>query len=117
MNSARNEILIDGLDDWVEFYRVHWLVKQANPDAALGDIQIEALDTVRDLVSAGLYEIGKVERGVGFVPSTISLDGGIEEIRSQYVDHYGEEGTWDYCAWLNLTDQGKRIAEFLLSKA
>ncbi len=45
MNSARNEILIDGLDGWVEFYRVHWLVKQANPDAALGDIQIEARRT------------------------------------------------------------------------
>ncbi|QCH23317.1 hypothetical protein DSM43276_01574 [Mycobacteroides salmoniphilum] len=42
-----------------EFYCVHWLVKQANPDAALGDIQIEALDTVRDLVSAGLYESGR----------------------------------------------------------
>lgn len=117
MNSARDEVLMDGLNDWVHFYRVHWLVKQANPDAALGDIQIEALGTVRDLVSAGLYEIGKVERGVGFVPSAISLGEGIEEIRSQYVDHYGEHGTWDYCAWLNLTDQGERIAESLLPKA
>lgn len=114
MNSARNEVLMEGLDDWVEFYRVHWLVQQANPDAVLGDIQIGALDTVCDLVSAGLYEIGKVERGVGFVPSTISLDEGIEEIRSQYVDDYGEQGTWDYCAWLNLTDQGEWIAESLL---
>ncbi|TDZ92061.1 hypothetical protein CCUG60885_04175 [Mycobacteroides salmoniphilum] len=58
------------------------------PGATLGDIQIEALDTVRAPVSAGLYEIGKVERGVGFVLSTIPLDEGIEEIRSQYVDHY-----------------------------
>lgn len=90
MNSARNEALMDGLNDWVQFYRVHWLVKQANPDAALGDIQIEALDTVCDLVSAGLYEIGKVERGVDFVPSAISLNEDIEEIRSQCIDHYGD---------------------------
>ncbi|TDZ79562.1 hypothetical protein DE4585_03308 [Mycobacteroides salmoniphilum] len=80
------------------------------------DIQIEALDTVRDPVSAGLYEIGKVERGVGFVLSTIPLDEGIEEIRSQYVDHYDVQGAWDYDAWLDLADEGERVAQPLLSE-
>lgn len=118
MKSARDAVLMDGLDDWVEFYRVHWLVKQANPEAALSDIQDEALDTVRDLVGAGLYEIGNVERGdAGFVRWAVPLDEGIERVRSQYVDRYDEEGAWDYCAWLNLTDAGRKVAESVLPEA
>ncbi|SKN29024.1 Uncharacterised protein [Mycobacteroides abscessus subsp. bolletii] len=33
MNSARNEVLMDGLDDWVHSHRVHRLVHLADPDA------------------------------------------------------------------------------------
>ncbi len=55
MNSARNDVLMDGLDDWVHFYRVHRLVYLANPDASVGELQVESLNTVADLVSAGLY--------------------------------------------------------------
>jgi len=38
MNDARDPILLDGLDDWVHFYRVHRLVYLANLDASVGEL-------------------------------------------------------------------------------
>ncbi|AMU25522.1 Uncharacterised protein [Mycobacteroides abscessus] len=117
MNSARNNVLMDGLDDWVHFYRVHRLVYLANPDASVGELQAESLNTVADLVSAGLYQVGTVERGAGFVPWDIPIDEALDRIRAEYVGHYDENGVWDYVAWLNLTDKGRQVAESLLPKA
>ncbi len=115
MNTVRNDLLMEGLDDWVEFYSVHWLVKQANPEAPIQEIQGEVLNVISDLVSSGLYQIGSVGRGdAGFIPWEIPLDQAIDRIRAEYVGHYEETGHWDYCAWLNLTDEGKKVAEALL---
>ncbi len=90
MNSARNDVLMDGLDDWVHFYRVHRLVYLANPDASVGELQAESLNIVADLVSAGLYQVGTVERGAGFVPWDIPIDEALDRIRAEYVGHYDE---------------------------
>ncbi|AMU66347.1 hypothetical protein [Mycobacteroides abscessus] len=114
MNSARNDVLMDGLEDWVHFYRVHRLVYLANPDASPAELQTESLNTVADLVAAGLYQVGTVERGIGFVPWGIPIDEALDRIRAEYVGHYDENGVWDYVAWLNLTDEGQKVAKALL---
>lgn len=118
MKDARGAVLMDGLDDWVQFYRVHRLVYLANPDATVADVQAEALKTVADLANAGLYQIGTVGLSdTGFVPWDIPLAEAIERIRAEYVGRFDENGVWDYVCWINLTDKGKQVAESLLPKA
>ena len=115
MNSARDNILIAGLDDWVPLSQIHGCVTEANPSASLTDIRHQTLESIRSLVRDGLCELGDLDpEGEDFVEWKVPLDQAINNISRIYVDRFEYRAPWLRCCWLNLTDKGERLARELL---
>jgi hypothetical protein len=55
--SARDEVLLRGLIDWVALERVHHRVARENAGEPLAVIQDKVLDLIRSLVTDGLFEL------------------------------------------------------------
>jgi hypothetical protein len=117
MNSARELTLLQGLIDWVDLGRVHWHVTEENPSAPLSDVQNKTLETIRFLVSGGLFELGDLSgEGGCFAAWETSLDESMKEIYDVYVNHFDDKLTWTVYCWLNLTDKGEQVARPLQKK-
>lgn len=56
--SARDEVLLRGLIDWVALSSVHGAVEQENSGEPLAVVQDKVLDLIRSLVVDGLFELG-----------------------------------------------------------
>lgn len=111
IDTARQRVLVDGLYDWIGFHRVHWRVTEANPQAALADIQAIARRIVREFVEDDLFEIGDLTGGGDtFAKWPWPLEESMVRVTAQYVDGYARD-TWDFCCWLNLTDKGTAAAK------
>lgn len=114
---ARESILLRGLVDWVPLDRIHWDVTQENQRAPLSVVQNKTLELIRSLVDEGLAELGDLASEDGeFTAWESSLDESIDRIRSVYVAHFHDENVWPWYAWLNLTEQGDRVAQEIESK-
>lgn len=111
--TAREEVLLYGLVDWVPLERVHWYVARANAGASLSTIQNETIETIRSLANDGLFEIGEVDSDSGFSAWAYPVDESIERIRAHYVVNFDDEDEWSFCCWLNLTEAGQRVADKL----
>jgi hypothetical protein len=112
--SAREEVLLRGLIDWVAFERVHWYVAQENSGAPLSLIQNKTLDLIWSLVSDGMFRVGELSDGAcRFVAWNTSLDESIQRIRDLYVTNFDDENAWWFACWLDLTDKGQQAAEAL----
>jgi hypothetical protein len=55
--SARDEVLLRGLIDWVALERVHTRVARENAGEPLPLVQEKVLDLIRSLVTEGLFEV------------------------------------------------------------
>lgn len=114
MKTARESILVHGLIDWVDLARVHSDILQENPSAPLSDVQKKTLETIRSLVSEGLFELGDLSgEGGRFVAWDTPLDESMKELYNVYVTHFDDRLTWTIYCWLNLTDKGEQIARLL----
>ena len=110
--TAREEVLVRGLIDWVAFERVHHYVALENSGRPLAAIQEKALELVHALASDGLFELGDMSGEDGrFAAWDSSLDDSIQRIRDAYIADFGDESLWWFCCWLDLTDKGQQIAE------
>ncbi|MCG5432307.1 hypothetical protein LV457_08370 [Mycobacterium sp. MYCO198283] len=110
--SARDEVLLWGLVDWVEFLCVHNSVAAADRDAPTSVIQAETLELLESIVAEGLFVIGDLSGpGSRFAPWSTPLDESIRRIESKYVDRFDDRLEWAYACWLDLTDEGARVAE------
>jgi hypothetical protein len=117
MKEARENILIEGLDDSVDLGGVHQYVARENPSASLLDVQSKALEIIRSLVDDGLVELGSMSgEGGRFVTWETSLDESMKEIHDVYVTRFGDDGLWSWYCWLNLTGKGKQVAESVEQK-
>lgn len=118
MKSAREEVLLRGLIDWVALERVHRRVAREHPGEPLSVIQDKTLDLIRSLVSDGLFEVGDLSgEGGRFVAWNTPLDESIQRIRDVYVPKFGDESAWWFCCWLDLTDKGQQVAEAIEASA
>jgi hypothetical protein len=63
--TARDEVLLRGLIDWVALERVHSRVARENAGESLAVIQDKVLDLIRSLVTDGLVELGDLATGNG----------------------------------------------------
>jgi hypothetical protein len=74
--SARDEVLLRGLIDWVALERVHCRVARENAGEPLAVIQDKVLDLIRSLVTDGLFELGDLDtpnhRFGAWVPRSMS---------------------------------------------
>ncbi len=118
MTTARekvyNELLTDGLADYVDLGAVDSQVARHNPSASLPELQRETLETIRKLVSDGLFELGDLSgEGGSLAAWSGSLDDSIQRISDVYVAHYDDPPAWVFFAWMELTETGMQIARAL----
>jgi hypothetical protein len=112
MRSAREEVLLRGLIDWVALERIHWYVARENPAESLSVIQDKTLDLIRSLVVDGLFELGDLTgTGNRFAAWNTPLDESIHRIRDVCVPKFDDQPAWWFCCWLDLTDKGQEIAD------
>jgi hypothetical protein len=112
--SAREEVLLRGLIDWVALERVHNSVARENAGAPLAVIQDKVLDLIRSLVTDGLFEVGDLATADNrFRAWDTTLDESIDRIRDVYVKKFDAESAWWFCCWLDLTEEGQKVAEAL----
>jgi hypothetical protein len=110
--SARDEVLLRGLIDWVALERVHSRVARENSGEPLSVVQDKVLDLIRSLVTDGLFEIGDLRTEDGrFAAWDTPLEESIQRIREVYVNKFDDEPEWWFFCWLDLTEKGQRVAE------
>jgi hypothetical protein len=56
--NVRIELITDGIADYVDLGAVDSQVSRHNPSASVSEVQRETLETIRSLVSDGLFELG-----------------------------------------------------------
>jgi hypothetical protein len=100
--TLREELLIDGLADWLPLAHVDSRIAREHPLKSLVEQQDLALDTIRSLVSDDLMQLGDLtgEDGRLRVWET-PLDESMQRIRDMYVDQYGDASAWLFRFWLN----------------
>ena len=110
--SARDEVLLRGLIDWVALSSVHGAVEQENPGEPLAVIQDKVLNLIRSLVTDGLFELGDLATpNHRFAAWDKPLDESIQQIRDVYVNQFDDDPEWWFCCWLKLTEKGRMLAE------
>jgi hypothetical protein len=116
-SSPREKVLISGLTDWVDLGQIHSYVERSNPGASLAGIQAETLDLIRALAGEGLVRIGDLTGPGGrFVAWSTSLEDSLQRIRSEYVEKFDDQESWPWYSWLDLTDEGDRVAHAIEAK-
>jgi hypothetical protein len=109
--SARDQILLWGLVDWVDLDRIHREVASENADSNLAEIQQKTLTLIQSVVEEGLFELGDLSGADGaFVKWDSSVQDSIVRIRDVYVAHFDDRNVWPWYCWLNLTAKGERVA-------
>jgi hypothetical protein len=115
--SAREDVLRWGLVDWVELDRIHAYVARENPGQSLSVIQNKTLDLIRSLVSDGMFKLGELNDNCRFTAWNTPLDESMQRIRDVYVTNFDEQNTWPWFCWLDLTENGQRVAEAIEANA
>lgn len=118
LEKVRAELLTDGLADYVDLGAVDSQVTRHNLSAPISQVQRETLETIRSLVSDGLFELGDLfGEGGSLVGWSGSLDESIQRISDVYVAKYDDPPAWVWSAWMELTDKGERVARALQESA
>ena len=107
MSERSDEILLRGLDDWVQAVDIYWAVK--GNDQSMEDRCVAALELIGELLCDGLVEAGDVTED-GFVPWDLGNEAALIEIERRWrelEDHRPHLG--DVC-WLRLTLFGEEEA-------
>jgi hypothetical protein len=122
VNSApekvRAELLLGALEGALPLTAVDSSVTQQNRSASVTEVQEETLQTIRSLVSDGLFELGDLSgEGGSLVAWSGSLDESIQRISDVYVAKYDHPPAWVWSAWMELTDKGQRLARALEENA
>jgi hypothetical protein len=122
MNSApekvRAQLLLGALEGALPLTAVDSSVTQQNRSASVTEVQEETLQTIRSLVSDGLFELGDLSgEGGSLVAWSGSLDESIQKISDVYVAKYDDPPAWVWSAWMELTDKGERLARALEESA
>jgi hypothetical protein len=115
--SAREDVLLWGLVDWVELERVHWYVSRTNSGQPLPIIQDKTLDLIWSLVSDGMFEIGELDDDCRFLAWNTPLDESMRRVRDVYVTNFDDQNTWPWFCWLAITEKGLQVAEAIEASA
>lgn len=111
--TVREELLLDGLEGAVPLTIVDSHATELNPAIPISELQKETLETVRSLVSDGLFSLGAMSGEDGsWVEWNESLATSMQKISDAYVNNYEDPAAWIW-AWMKLTDKGKQVARAL----
>jgi hypothetical protein len=107
----RQKLLNAGLIDWVSLSEVNSEAALLCPDLPRPQRQEIALNTIRSLVSEGLFAAGNLDTENGrFAAFDEPLDQTMARIRDVYIDRYDETIEWAFRFWFDLTDKGTDAA-------
>lgn len=112
MTPTARDVLLAGLDDWVQLTEVVAWVRE---DDAHGLDDVAALADAVDRVLAELLDDGLVAAGTvteqdGFVPWDLPAAAALERVRLGLLATDGEPGIGEV-AWFELTPAGRAVAE------
>lgn len=113
-DSAQAKILMEGLGGAVCLLAVHWHVQEANRDAYLPRIRATTLHIISSLIDDRLFELGTMAPGIHGWTRADNLDNALRDLRTDYVDNFDVFG-WQYRWWLIITEQGRALAEPLIT--
>lgn len=114
MRTARENVLIHGLIDWVSLASIHTHVLEDHPEAPLSEVQDRTLSLVPSLVSEGLIEVGELSRKRGgFAAWDTPLDESMRRIVDLYVRRFDDTLGWPWEVWLKLTEKAVQVARAL----
>jgi hypothetical protein len=107
----REALLNSGLIDWVSLSDVDSRAAKMCRGLPRPQRQEIALDTIRSLVSEGLFTAGNLDTEDGrFAAFDEPLDQTMTRIREVYVGRYDDTIKWAYRFWFELTDKGTEAA-------
>ncbi len=111
----RTELILDiAAGGELPITQVDYYVTQRYPSASVSDVQNETLATIRSLADDGLIVLGAMSgEGGRWETWDGPLEKSIQKISDVYVTHYDDPPAWVFCAWMKLTDEGKRVAAHL----
>jgi hypothetical protein len=110
--SAREEVLLLGLIDWVALSSVHGAVEQESPGEPLAVVQDKVLDLIQSLVTDGLFELGDLATpNHRFGAWVAPLDESIQRVRDVYVNKFDDDPEWWFYCWLSPTEAGLQAAK------
>lgn len=113
MNDMTKQLLIRGLDDWVNAYELVWIAKEfggaANDDAAFE----LAVATLRTVLEGGLMRAGDLTRD-GFSSWDLEPEEALHRIVREWRDLGRAPRLGELC-WLQNTAEGNEQARSLLS--
>jgi hypothetical protein len=115
--SARDEVILWALVDWVPLDRIHDWVAAEHSAESISVIRANTLELIRSLVADGLFIVGDLTgEGSRFVAWDCTLDESMQRIRRKYVDAFEDDGWWRWFCWLEATERGVRVARALEAK-
>jgi hypothetical protein len=112
MTAASDEVVLAGLDDWVQACQVDWAVSGAGP-ATKEERLLAVQEVLGQLLGDGLVEVGDVVEHKGFVPWSIDIDAAMTEIAQRWRALEEDRPNLGDVCWLNLTKHGEEVARNL----
>ncbi|MGJ6125672.1 hypothetical protein QN239_24165 [Mycolicibacterium sp. Y3] len=109
--NLRQELLYDGLYDWVSLADANSDAVKFCPDVPKPQRQELLLEILRELVSEGLFLVGSLDNPDGrFAAFDEPLDEVMARIRHAYIDNNDDRSGWVFRFWFELTDKGTAAA-------
>ncbi|MGJ6127227.1 hypothetical protein QN239_32110 [Mycolicibacterium sp. Y3] len=107
----REELLYDGLSDWVSLADADSMATKYCPDVPQAQRQELVLSTLYTLVAEGLFLLGHRDTPDDrFAAFAEPLDESMAKIRHIYVGYYDTPIEWAFWIWLQITDKGTAAA-------
>jgi hypothetical protein len=106
-------LLIEGLQDWIHLSEVHTaFMPEGDGARPLHEVQQLTLNMIRELVGEGLFVLGMPSgrRNPRFIPWDLPLNAAMDKIEDAYITHFDDRWGWVTMCWLNLTDKGEKLA-------
>jgi len=115
LDAVLDEVLIIGLDDWVDAVSVTSLVKEVMGVEDQDARREPAIEVIRMAVEGGLMRLGDYYDHEGFVPWDLDNDAALERVRRAWeaLDH--PVNLYEVC-WLDNTEAGDARARAALER-
>jgi hypothetical protein len=112
VDTARTEILLEGLDDYIGIWEIAFVMDESLPGTEKSEVRAASLDFVKEVLESGLMEPGYPRDG-----RFRALDGSSSEIlarvRHEWDDLSGDLPDVGEGMWFNLTEEGRVYAHRL----
>jgi hypothetical protein len=109
----RGELLTSGLSDWMSLAEVQQIISHLQLADDDDERQRLVIAAIRELLDRGLMEIGELPAQGEPFPAWKPPNVAMHRLVKRFIGRYSDPTSWDYSIWLNLTDEGRRVAEQL----